>query len=260
MSIPGSEVASLNLAGPKSTSPQRLKRRRERWFFTMMAAAFVVMVFAGFSRTFFLRPWFHSEALLPLLHLHGLVFSSWIVLMITQTTLVATNRTRLHRRLGIAGGVIAVLMVIIGTGTAIYRAKVVDVPPDAPSPLIFLTIPLGDMLVFSILVGAAFYFRRQTDAHKRLMLLSTIAILPAAVGRLPFAFIEEYAPLTFFGISDLFIVPILIFDMITRGRPHRATVIGGALIVISHPLRLIIGNTHAWLALATWLTQWSPTK
>jgi len=113
------------------------------------------------------------------------------------------------------------------------------------------------MLVFASLVGAAFYFRRQPDSHKRLMLLATIAILPAAVARLPFAFIQQYGPLAFFGLADLFIVPCLIYDVITRGRPHRATVLGGALIVASHPLRLVIGNTHAWLAFATWLTHWS---
>jgi hypothetical protein len=110
------------------------------------------------------------------------------------------------------------------------------------------------LLVFAILVGAAFYFRRRADVHKRLMLLATIGILPAAVARLPFAFIQQYGPLAFFGLSDLFIVPCLIYDFITRGRPHRATVLGAALIVISHPLRLIIGGTHAWLAFATWLT------
>jgi hypothetical protein len=54
------------------------------------------------------------------------------------------------------------------------------------------------------------------------------------------------------GWRTLFIVPCLIFDIITRGKPHRATVIGGALIVASHPLRLIIGGTHAWIAFATW--------
>lgn len=42
-----------------------------------------------------------------------------------------------------------------------------------------------------------------------------------------------------------------------RGRPHRATLIGGALIVISHPLRLVVGGTNAWLAFASWITQWT---
>jgi hypothetical protein len=229
---------------------------RERVFFTGMSIAVLITVFAGFSRTYFLRRYFTPGPLIPLLHLHGLVFSSWIALFITQTSLVAAKRTRTHMRLGIAGGVLAILMIIIGSVTAIMRAKGPSPIPDV-NPLSFLTIPLGDMLVFGILVGAAFYFRRKVDVHKRLMLLATIGILPAAVARLPFAFIQQYGPLAFFGLSDLFIIPCLIFDIITRGRPHRATVLAGALIVISHPLRLLIGGTHAWLVFATWLTQWS---
>ena len=242
---------------PRGNSLREKSRRRERVFHVVMSIAFLVTVFAGFSRTYFLRPYFQNTSLIPLLHLHGIVFSSWLLLFLIQTTLVATNRTRIHRRLGILGAVIAASMVIIGTSTAIIRAKVVDVPPGAPSALVFLTIPLGDMLIFAILVSLAFYFRKRPDVHKRLMLLSTIAILPAAVARLPFDFIQQGGPIAFFGLSDLFIVPMLIFDLITRGRPHRTTVLGGALLVASHPLRLIIGNTQAWLAFANWITQWS---
>ena len=231
-------------------------KRRERLFYTGMAVAFVLTVFAGFARTFYLRPHFQTQPLIPLLALHGIVFTSWIALLLTQTTLVATKRTRTHMRLGVAGGLLASLMIVIGTVTAIVRAKGPS-PVPGVNPLSFLTIPLGDMLVFATLVGAAFYFRRRADTHKRLMLLATIAILPAAVARLPFAFIQQYGPLAFFGLSDLFIVPCVIYDIVTRGRPHRATVLGGALILISHPLRLVIGNTHAWLIFATWLTHWS---
>ncbi|HKO44212.1 MAG TPA: hypothetical protein VJU84_13125 [Pyrinomonadaceae bacterium] len=242
----------------RSRSTEREKsRRRERMFYTGMSIAFLITVFAGFSRTYFLRPYFNTQPLIPLLHLHGLVFSAWLLLMLTQTTLVAANRTRIHRRLGIAGAVLATLMVVVGTVTAVIRAKSFEAPPGFSSPLVFLTIPLGDMFVFAILVAAAFYLRRQPDVHKRLMLLSTIAILPAAVARLPFDFILNGGPLAFFGLSDLFIVPLVIYDCVTRGRPHRATVLGGALLVISHPLRLVIGNTSAWLAFASWITQWT---
>ena len=235
---------------------QRQAKTRERAFYTGMAVAILITVLIGFSRTFYLRPYFQTQRLIPLLILHGTLFSSWIALFVTQTTLVAARRTRTHMRLGIVGGVLASLMIVIGTVTAIVRAKGPS-PVPGVNPLSFLTIPLGDMLVFASLVGAAFYFRRRADTHKRLMLLATIAILPAAVARLPFAFIQQYGPLAFFGLSDLFIVPCLIYDIVTRGRPQRATVLGGALIVISHPLRLVIGNTHAWLVFATWLTHWT---
>lgn len=232
-------------------------RRRERIFFTGMSIAIAIVVFAGFSRTWFLRPYFpQAQPLIPLLVLHGVIFSSWIALFVTQTSLVAARRTRTHMRLGIAGGVLVCLMVIVGTITAIVRAKGPS-PVPGVNPLAFLTIPLGDMLVFSILTAAAFYFRRKADVHKRLMLLATIGILPAAVARLPFDFIQNVGPLAFFGLSDLFIVPCLIYDLISRGRPHRATVLAAILIVSSHPLRLIIGGTHAWLVFATWLTHWT---
>jgi uncharacterized membrane protein YozB (DUF420 family) len=232
-------------------------RRRERVFFIGMAVALVLTVFSGFSRTFYLRPYFDARPLVPLLIVHGVVFTAWLALLVIQTTLIATKRIRTHMRLGIAGMVLALLMVLIGSFTAIIRAKLFVAPPGAGSPLSFLTVPLGDMLIFAILVGSAFYFRKRPETHKRLMLLATIGILPAAVARLPFAFIQQGGPLAFFGLSDLFIVPCLIYDLITRGRPHRATILAGALIVLSQPLRLIIGGTNAWIAFATWLTQWS---
>jgi len=235
---------------------QQQAKARERMFYSGMAIAILLTIFVGFSRTFYLRPYFYSERLIPLLILHGVVFTSWILLFVTQTTLVATRRTRIHMKLGVAGGVIAALMIIIGSVTAIVRARGASPLPNI-NPLSFLTIPLGDMLVFGILVGAAFYFRRKLDTHKRLMLLASIALLPAGIARWPVGFIEKGGPLAFYGLADLFIVPCLIYDVVTRGRPHRATMIGGTLIVVTQPLRLMIGGTHAWLSFATWLTHWT---
>ncbi|HEX7314034.1 MAG TPA: hypothetical protein VF297_08930 [Pyrinomonadaceae bacterium] len=242
----GQKAASRNTAF--------VNRRRERLFYTGMSVAFLLVVFAGFARTYYLKPYFATPRLTPLLHLHGLIFSSWILFLLAQTALVAAKRTHVHRLLGWGGAALAALMILVGTTTAVVRAKIVEVPPSAPSPLVFLTIPLGDMLVFGLLVGAGFYYRRRLDAHKRLMLLATISVLPAAVARLPFDFIQQFGPLAFFGLPDLFILVVLVHDLLTRGRPHRATVLGGLLVVVSHVLRLPVGNTRAWLSFATWLT------
>src|SRR5262249_62147626 len=91
-----------------------INQRRERIFFTGMAAVLLIIVFAGFSRTFYLRPFFHPEPLIPLLILHGILFSSWLALFVLQTTLVVTKRTRTHIRLGIAGMALAASMVGLG--------------------------------------------------------------------------------------------------------------------------------------------------
>jgi len=235
-------------------TPALTRRRRERWFYLGMSIAVVVTVFAGFAPTYYLRPHFTPSPLMPLLHLHGFIFTSWIALFTIQTTLVAAHRTDIHRRLGIAGGVIAVFMVLVGVSTAVIRASQGATPPGGPSPLVFLVVPLGDMLVFPLLVGAGFYFRRRPDVHKRLMMLATISILAAAVARLPFAFLQA-GPIAFFGVTDVFVVVCVLYDLVTLKRIHRATALAALLIVASQPLRLMIGGTQAWLSFATWLTR-----
>jgi hypothetical protein len=232
-------------------------RKPDRVFFTGMAVAAAASVFLGFARTFYLKPYFVTPAppLTPLLITHGVVFTSWIVLFVAQTVLVATHRTAVHRRLGWAGAVLALLMVIVGALTGIVRAKVAETPSTLPQ-LAFLTVPLGDVFVFGCLVAAAVYYRRRLDYHKRLMMIATLAVLPAAFARWPFAFAQRQDLIVAFGLADLAVVLVVLYDFATRGKPHVATILGGLLLVGSHPLRMIIGATQPWLSFATWLTSW----
>lgn len=228
-------------------------RRRERLFYIGMAVLILVTVFAGFSRSYFLKAYFSSPQLSLLLHVHGLVFTSWILLFLAQTTLIATRRTDIHRRLGVLGGVLAALVIIVGSATAIVRVQQGATVPGVP-PLSFLAVPLFDMVVFALLVAAAFYYRHRADVHKRLMTLATIALLPAPIARLPIAMIQEGGLPAIFGVADLFIVLCLVYDLLTRRRIHPATAWGGLVIVVSQPLRLVLSGTAGWLAIAAWLT------
>ena len=115
-------------------------------------------------------------------------------------------------------------------------------------------MPLGDMVVFPSLVAAALYFRNKIDVHKRLMLLATVSILAPAIIRLPFAFIQT-GPLVFFGLTDLFIVACVVYDLVARGRVHQATVLGSLIIVVSQLTRVMLLSSSIWLKFATWLTR-----
>ncbi len=229
--------------------------QRDRFFYVGMAIVAALLVFAGFARTYFLKGYFGAPPLSPLVHLHGLVFTSWILLFVGQATLVAAKRTDIHRRLGVAGGILAVLLVVVGAVTAIAAAKRGVTPPGGPPPLIFLAIPLGDLLVFTILIAAGFYFRARSEIHKRLMLVATIGILTPAIARLPFAFILKTGPLAFFGLTDLVLVACLLYDVAARRRVHPAFLWGGGVLLLSQPLRLVVAGTNAWLAFAGWLTR-----
>jgi hypothetical protein len=218
-----------------------------------MAIAIAVTVFAGFSRTYFLKAYFGTPELNLLLHVHGLVFTLWVLFFLLQTTLVATGRTYLHRKMGIAGAVLAALVLVLGIVTAVVRTKGGAAPIPGVPPLAFLAIPLFDMLVFGMLVAAALFYRRRLEAHKRLMTLAMITLLPAPIARLPLPLLSAGPP-AFFGLADLFILAVLAYDLTTRRRIHPATIWGGLLIVASQPLRLMIAGTPAWMSFAAWLT------
>src|SRR5919108_3552024 len=121
-------------------------RRKTRRFYVGMAVAIAITVFAGFSRSYFLKAYFGTPELSTLLHIHGVVFTTWVVFFLAQTTLVAAGRTYVHRRLGIAGALVALLVLIVGTATAVLRVKGGSAPIPGVSPLAFLAIPLFDML------------------------------------------------------------------------------------------------------------------
>jgi hypothetical protein len=228
------------------------RRSRDRWFFTGMAVAAAATVFAGFAPTYFLRGASAAPPLAPLLHVHGFLFTCWIALFLVQILLVELRRTDIHRRLGIAGAFLAAAMLSIGFVTAIDSAKRGVTPLAGLSPLTFLAVPLGDLVVFAGLIGTGLYFRRRGETHKRLMLLATIGLLTPAIARLPY--LREGGPAAFFGLTDLFVVACIIYDRVRHDRVHRAFVWGGLFLVLSQPLRLLVGSTDAWLTLARWLT------
>jgi hypothetical protein len=237
-----------------STAAVRTGRRTRR-FYVGMAIAMAITVFVGFSRSYFLKGWYGTPELSRLLHLHGLVFTTWVLFFVAQTALVASGRTYLHRRMGIAGAVLALLVLVVGTTVAIIRVKSGRASPIPGVPaLSFFAIPLFDMVVFAILVGTALYFRHRLETHKRLMTLSMITLLPAPIARMSFLPFPPGPP-TFFGLADLFIVALLVYDLVTRRKIHPATIWGGLLLVASQPLRLIIAGTPAWMAFAGWLTR-----
>ena len=150
-----------------------------------MAVVITLSVFAGFAPTYYLKGVYQGPALSPFVHLHGMVFTLWVILLLAQTTLVSVRRTDLHRRLGVGGGLLAITMLVVGTAVAVASVKrgpVAGLPP----PLEFLAVPVGGLANFAVLVALGLWARRKRDTHKRLMVLATIAILGAATDRLLF--------------------------------------------------------------------------
>jgi hypothetical protein len=178
---------------------------------------------------------------------------AWIVLFFVQASLVARGRTDLHLRVGPCGVALAAAMVLLGTLGALIAARrptgFIDVPVP---PLQFLAIPMADMLLFAIFVTLAVARRRIPQSHKRWMLLATINLLTAAIARWPG--ILDQGPLVSFGLTDLFVVALALWDLRGRGGLHPVTLWGGPLVIASQPLRLVLSGTEGWASFARWAT------
>lgn len=246
------------VAAPQPASARLTAGAHDRLFYGAMAIAMAVTVFAGFAPSYFLRAVLAgplppgTPELSPLLHVHGAVFTAWVVLFVVQTALVASRRVRMHRRLGMAGAALAAVMVAVGVSAALDAARRGAAPPGL-DPRVFLAIPLGDMVTFSVFVAAAIGLRRKKEAHKRLMLLAFASLLAAAVARLPG--VIALGPIGFYGLA---ILPVLtagiLYDWASRRKVHPVYLWGGALLVVSVPARLLLSKTSSWLAFADRVT------
>jgi hypothetical protein len=232
-------------------------RRREHTFYLAMAVSMAVVVFIGFSRTFFFRFWFPEVQSLAapevIFLVHGVFFTSWIAFLVLQSSLIKTGRVQQHRKLGWLGVALAVCVVLLGVYGALVAAQRPGGFIGAPAPpQQFLIVPLADMVLFGLFVSLAVAWRRNSGSHKRLMLLATINLLAAAFVRFPFDFIISGAPFTSFGLSDLFIVAMVVWDLRSSRKLHAVTLWAGLLTILSQPLRLMIADTQAWLEFAGW--------
>lgn len=234
----------------ESTLPPR-RRSIDRGIYTWAALAAVIIVFAGFARSYYLRSIFGGPALSNLVHAHGLVMTLWFALFVVQVRLVAVGRVAVHRQLGVIGAVLAALVVGVGTITAITAAR--NGVSPGPPPLVFLTIPLGDMVVFTVLVALGLSYRNRAMTHKRLLLLSSLGILTAAIARIPIAAIHNGGLPLFFGLTDLCVLLCIAYDTVKNRRLHPAFGWGFLFIIASQAFRFWLAGTPQWLQFATWL-------
>ncbi len=223
-----------------------MRTRSHHRLYLVASVAFVVLVFVAFSRKFYLAWIFHAPALPILLVVHGAVMSGWVVLLVVQTFLIAADRTKLHRRLGVFGSVWAGLVVILGSVTTLHASarEVRDGTPLVPLQLTITGLELVQMAAFLCLVAAAIRLRNRGDFHKRLMLLTIACMLPSIFPRLPF---DAFASFTAILVGTYVYLTICIgVDTMWHRRLHPAFAWGGALFVASLQLALLGARMPAW--------------
>lgn len=241
----------------RSQSPATSGRQQtvEHRFYSGFALCILLTVLLGFSRSFYLKPAFPDIPAPPepVFLLHGVVFSAWILLLVLQTHLIAAGRPGLHRALGSAGAVLLAAIVPLGIYAGLIAARrpggFIGVPVP---PLQFLIVPMTSLVLFVGFVVWALLRRRDTQCHKRAMLLGTLQMATPAIARWPG--LAPFGPPMFFGITDLFLIAMALFDFRSHRRLHPVTLWGGLLTVAAQPAQLVLSGSEAWLGFARWMT------
>jgi hypothetical protein len=227
-------------------SEARSTSRDSHWFFGAVSAFYLAGVLIGFTPTFYLRRHFNRPPLPAYLYVHGVVLTAWFALQFVQTTLIATHRTALHRRLGVVGVIVAGLVAVISPVILIRFVPRAFSSGGDPSLITrFVFGEFAGLLAFVVLVAAGVYFRQQPAAHKRFMLLASLNIVGPAIGRIAGSDIPT--PAVLIGV----LIIQAAYDRIRLGRVHWDTKWAVSVFVIVSVLGFGIAFTRLGQAIIT---------
>jgi hypothetical protein len=233
-----------------------------------MSALILALVLIGFARTLYLRALFDVPPIPAYLYFHGAALTSWFIWLFLQSALIGAGHTRAHRRLGVAAVILGPLVVIGGlTATLNVAARnVAGLDWNADTAVLGIGVTgvsiarfvagvmwgnFASLATFVTLLAAALLLRRRPQAHKRLMLLASLGILSQAIdriGRWP-GFLSEQVPFVPLVMTAL-LLTIVAYDLYSTRRVHPATIVGGAMSVLTVIAAAMIGGSELGQSLA----------
>ena len=213
-------------------------------YFIAFAGIFALLVIAGFWRSFFVPVAQGTFSRPAVVHVHGGLFFAWTAILVAQAVLAGTGWLRLHRRVGAVAGWLVLPMVILGAFVAGRDAVNDFTAGEGNGRLSFFYGELADLAMFGLLTGGAMLLRHQPEIHKRWVILGSLGLLGAAVGRIPG--VGEWGFQIFVGL----IASVALYDLASRRRLHVATIIGAAVLLTLNLTQGAIGDSEAWLALS----------
>jgi hypothetical protein len=236
--------------------PKRLPGRKyDRQFFFVMTILLLAVVVIGFAPTYYLAGGFLAPLPSRIVHIHAAVFSTWMILLMVQAGLISAKRVGWHRKLGMAGFVLAVAMVVMVVLTAADLAVRVKGAPAMERVLGLLAVTFTDAFDFAVLAGFAYALRRDAAGHKRLIIIATACLTRAAFFRWHIAILfRQVYPA--YAATYVFLLLLAAYDFWSTRKIHRATIWGSLFLIVMGQLTRIIGPSAPWHAFAHWVQSW----
>jgi hypothetical protein len=204
----------------------------------------------------------HENPVPPLvLHIHGAVFTIWMLLLTAQVLLVLRDRVALHRKLGWFAAGWACLMLVMGAWASMASpARFVNAPDATPQ---FLSVNIVDLATFAVLLAWGIALRKNPAAHRRVMILSTVAIADPGYSRFS-EFLWPVEPhsilLWFFYVfyGNVLLIALMAGWDWWRGRLMRSFVVGAAGLLAAEWVAAVLYFSAPWKVIAHgWIAAWA---
>jgi hypothetical protein len=235
----------------EAITAKAIRRSFQPSFYFWMTVIMACFVFSGFGLTY-LKPMATGTLapLPPAIHIHGLFYFSWMILLIVQAFLINVKNVQLHRSVGTFGIVVATGVLILGALiTILFGRSMRDNPPADYYNLMYLS--LVALISFGALFCLAIRNTRKPDTHRLLILFSTINLLPPGINRLYMVLfgLTEAPLLATFVTMDVLALAVLIHDWRARRTISAAAVTGAAFVLLPQLLCAPIVNSAAFVSL-----------
>lgn len=247
-----------------------IEPRAHSWIYIGLALGMSFTAYWGFAYTYFtpVLTGTYPEVSLAV-HVHGWSFFLWFLLLPLQAFLIATGRRRTHITLG--GASVALASVMVFTGILVASVRIHE-GLSATEPDQFTTFwkDFGQLIMYNMILFVGFYGtaiarRDRPDLHKRLMVLASASVLPAAIFRIivgltGFNWLATpgwVMPAAFF-LPAVFIVIGMVYDRLTNGFVHRAYLVGLPVLLIVHGLGLFLAGTAVGEAVSRIMALFAP--
>jgi len=224
----------------------RAARQSQPSFHLWMTLLMAGFVFTGFGISYIvplLAGTFRPAP--PVVHLHGIVLFSWMILLVTQSALVNVKKVKLHRSLGTFGIAVGTLVAFMGAMMQIVGASTTTLKGSGPG-VFFLGFVAPPS--FAILFAMAIRAVRTVEIHRNLMLIATISILMPGINRVYMKGVGlPYVPffLTYLTM-DVMLVAVLWHERQVSGRISRTTWIGAAIVFVPQLLLKLVSSQPWW--------------
>ncbi len=240
-----------------------------------MAVLFIVTAIASFAPTslrLVLRVW-SGEQLPPpfVVHFHAVSMTSWLLLLLAQSTLAFKNRLDVHRKLGVLSLILAPCIMFSMYGMDLYgletfrtETNVLAMAETRPEQVAQMQRYIASILLIhgssyflfpTFFVWAILVRRKDNETHRRLMILATLVLMIPGLGRL----LSVTSVLPDFGMTLLdarhfylliLIMPALVYEVFKQRTLHRSYVIGMALLGSWMIIGRILWTSPWWLQTA----------